>query len=95
MTSSEASPERVERELLAAVRERLIDPDVEMGPTTPFAAVGLDSMAVMQLLLLIEESFGLWLPESGLTRENLRDVRSLAGVVASYLAAGAGEIVGS
>jgi hypothetical protein len=45
-------------------------------------------MAVMQLLLLIEESFGLWLPESGLTRENLRDVRSLAGVVATHLAAG-------
>jgi acyl carrier protein len=78
----------VERELLAVVRQRLLDPEVEMGPTTPLAAVGLDSMAVMQLLLLIEERFGLWLPESGLTRESLRDVRSLAGVVAHHLADG-------
>jgi acyl carrier protein len=82
--------ERIERDLLDAVRQRLLDPDVEMGPTTPLWTVGLDSMAVMQLLLLIEECFGLWLPESGLTRDNLRDVRSLAGVVAHHLeAAGA------
>lgn len=85
MASPTANPERVERELLAVVRQRLLDPGVEMEPTTPLASVGLDSMAVMQLLLLIEESFGLWLPESGLTRESLRDVRSLAGVVASHL----------
>jgi acyl carrier protein len=84
------SQEHVERALLDAVRQRLLDPDVEMGPTTPLWSVGLDSMAVMQLLLVIEECFGLWLPESGLTRENLRDVRSLAGVVAQHLeAAGA------
>ena len=82
------SLERVERALLEAVRQRLLDPDVEMEPTTPLWSVGLDSMAVMQLLLLIEECFGLWLPESGLTRENLRDVRSLAGVVAAHLEAG-------
>jgi acyl carrier protein len=85
MSSSNGKSERVERELLAAIRERLLDPGVEMEPTTPLASVGLDSMAVMQLLLLIEESFGLWLPESGLTRESLRDVRSLAGIVASHL----------
>jgi acyl carrier protein len=82
-----ASQERVERDLLAAVRQRLLDPEVEIGPTTPLWTVGLDSMAVMQLLLLIEECFGLWLPESGLTRDNLRDVRSLAGVVAHHLEA--------
>jgi acyl carrier protein len=82
-----SSQERVERALLAAVRQRLLDPDVEMGPTTPLWTVGLDSMAVMQLLLLIEECFGLWLPESGLTRENLTDVRSLAVVVAQHLEA--------
>lgn len=82
--------DRIERELLDAVRQRLVDPDVEMDSTTPLWSVGLDSMAVMQLLLLIEECFGLWLPESGLTRDNLRDVRSLAGVVALHLeAAGA------
>ena len=31
---------------------------------------GLDSMATMQLLLLIEDRFGIWLPEEDLTREN-------------------------
>jgi acyl carrier protein len=95
MTSSEAIRERVERELLAVVRQHLLDPGVEIGATTPLAAVGLDSMAVMQLLLLIEETFGLWLPESSLTRESLRDVRSLSAVVASHLASReAGETIG-
>lgn len=91
VSAAEPSREGIERELLAVVRERLLDPETEMGPTTPLAQVGLDSMAVMQILILVEERFGVWLPESGLTRENLQDLRSLAGVVSASLSGAAGE----
>ena len=92
--SSVPTLDRIERELLAALRDRLVDSDVALEATTPLADVGLDSLAVMQLLILVEESFGVWLPESGLTRAKLRDVRSLAAVVAEHLATGSGEAAG-
>jgi acyl carrier protein len=73
----------LERELLGLVEEHLLDASqARIGPLTRLADAGLDSMAVMQLLLLIEDRFGLWLPEEDLTRENFACIRSLAAAVA-------------
>ena len=76
----------LERELLVLVEEHLLDGADGLEPTSRLSDAGLDSMAVMQLLLLIEERFGLWLPEEDLTRENFACIRSLAGAVARRLA---------
>ena len=77
----------LERELLVLLEEHLLDGADGLGPTTLLADAGLDSMAIMQLLLLIEDRFGLWLPEEDLTRDNFACVRSLAVAVARRLAA--------
>ena len=42
---------------------------------------GLDSMAIMQFLILVEEEYGVALPESELTRQNFSTVRSIAGLI--------------
>jgi acyl carrier protein len=42
---------------------------------------GLDSMAIMQLLILVEEEFGVNIPESDLTRENFSNIRHLAHLI--------------
>jgi acyl carrier protein len=44
-------------------------------------------MAIMQLLLLIEQKFGVMLPESDLSRENFNDIRSLARLLEKRLVA--------
>lgn len=77
----------LERELLVLLEEHLLDGTDGLEPTTRLADAGLDSMAIMQLLLLIEDRFGLWLPEEDLTRDNFACIRSLAVVVALRLAA--------
>ena len=46
---------------------------------------GLDSMAIMQLLLLLEEEFGSPIPVETVTRENFRTVHGVALLVASRL----------
>lgn len=46
---------------------------------------GLDSMAIMQLLLLLEEEFGTPIPVESVTRENFRTVHGVALLVASRL----------
>jgi len=77
----------LETELLDMVEEHLLDGSHALEPGTSLAAAGLDSMAVMQLLLLIEGRYGLWLPEEDLTRENFACIRSLAAAVSRRLAA--------
>jgi len=79
-------PLRLERELLALVEEHLLDGRGRLEATSPLSDAGLDSMAVMQLLLLIEDRFALWLPEADLTHENFASIRSLAQAVARRLA---------
>lgn len=72
-------PSGLEHELLRLVRDHLLDgigDDFDVLSSLPDA--GLDSMAIMQLLLLIEDRFGIWLPEEDLTRENFACIRSLA-----------------
>ena len=45
-------------------------------------AAGLDSMAVMQLLLYLEDRFGVTLTTSDMTHENLACTRSLGELLA-------------
>jgi acyl carrier protein len=84
--ASATGADAVERELLMLVSDNLLESPRGFDATSSLAAFGFDSMAIMQLLLLIEEHFGLWLPEGDLSRENLASVRSLAGVLARRLA---------
>ena len=42
---------------------------------------GLDSMATMQLLVKIEQTFGVQLPASKLTKENLSTISKLASII--------------
>lgn len=80
----------LEGEVLELVTQRLLDVPAGFGVSSPLAECGLDSMAVMQLLLLIEERFGLWVPEADLLPENLESVRSLARLLAHRLEERAG-----
>jgi len=49
---------------------------------------GLDSLAVTQLMLAIEESTGVWIDEGLLTEETLASAESLAACVHGQLAPG-------
>lgn len=85
-------PSGLEHELLRLVRDHLLDGlDDDFDALSSLPEAGLDSMAIMQLLLLIEERFGVWLPEEDLTRENFACIRSLTRAVARRHAAGGGE----
>ena len=47
---------------------------------------GLDSMALMHLLILIENHFGLVLAEADISRENFGSIRSLCALIRERLA---------
>ena len=78
-----SSPVAIEHDLVAdaltafvnatiMVRGRPIQPDDE------FEMVGIDSMALLKVLLFVEAEFGFWPPDEDLVTENLRSPRALA-----------------
>jgi acyl carrier protein len=58
---------------------------LEVGPDfteqSDLFDAGLDSMAIMQLLLLIEKTFGIRLPAAKLTRANFSSIEDLARLI--------------
>ena len=73
--------ESLEQQLVQLVCERLLETQPGFDAESNLYDSGLDSMAIMHLLILIEEEFGVALPESELTRQNFSTVRSVAGLI--------------
>ncbi len=71
----------LEQQLITLIAERLLETQVGFGPESDLYQHGLDSMAIMQLLVLLEEEYGVSIPESALTRKNFASVRQLAGLL--------------
>ena len=46
-----------------------------------FEAAGIDSMALLKVLLFVEAEFGFWMPDADLRPENVSSLRALAGYV--------------
>jgi acyl carrier protein len=67
-----------EAELAALINGGLLDEMADFSGETDLFEAGLDSMSIMQLIILIEERYGLTLPAAGVTREHLGTVKSLA-----------------
>ena len=71
----------LEQQLVQLVSERLLETQPGFGVDSNLYDSGLDSMAIMQLLILIEEEYGVALPESELTRQNFSTVRGVASLI--------------
>lgn len=56
----------------------------DLYPETPLASAGIDSMALLRILLFVEERFGIYLPDEALTVENIYNLSSLSAVIAYY-----------
>lgn len=62
-------------------REAILSPDGALSETTDLIAAGLDSMAVMQLVVAAEDEFQAVLRPEDLTRENLATPVTLAALL--------------
>ncbi len=78
----------LEARIFEILRDDLLSVDDSFTPESDLVSSGLDSMAVTQLMLAIEESTGVWVDESLLTPENLASSRALAACVYEQLQSG-------
>ena len=81
------------RERLTGLIHRILAEDLlsvgdDFEPTSDLVEAGLDSLAVTQLMLSIEEATGVWVDESLLTPENLKSSETLAACVHEHISRG-------
>jgi hypothetical protein len=67
------------RKLQAVLRPhlRFLEPGMPLSPADPLGALGLDSMAAINLLLDLETSFGIQIPDDLLSAETFETLASL------------------
>jgi acyl carrier protein len=81
-------PKTISDELCQFARANFLAEGVEFNEHSPLAEVGIDSFALVELLLCSERAFGVRVPESHLTRNNLVSVATLANCIAELARSG-------
>ncbi len=75
--------ERIEDQLKELIVERLfldLDPE-EIEDEVPLSEYGVDSFLLLELVVAMEEIFGVTFDQSDITTESLKSVRSMADLV--------------
>ena len=67
----------------AYLKKRFLATDVTIAATDKFADMGIDSMTVVELVMFIEEEFGIAIPADQLTGDNLKSLESLVNCAVS------------
>ena len=74
---------RTAGEIIALIREEaIVDLDDGFGPTDDLFTAGLDSMALMQLLVAVGEKWNVSLEAADVTKENFATATALAMLLA-------------
>jgi D-alanine--poly(phosphoribitol) ligase subunit 2 len=74
--------------IVTFVNAEIMAPGHAIGIDDSLAAAGVDSMALLKVLLFIEREFGFWIPDEDLTDANVTSVATLARYVAGRIGAG-------
>jgi acyl carrier protein len=83
--AAEWDREKLAQRIFEILRDEILEVDGSFTPRSSLVEAGLDSLAVTQLMLAIEEQTGVWVDESLLTPENLESAEALAACVAELL----------
>jgi methoxymalonate biosynthesis acyl carrier protein len=75
----------VQARLLEFLRGGIFSAEIQVTEETDLIAVGFDSLSLVSLLVFIEKTYGLWIPENELNETNLKNVRTIAAMVVRLL----------
>ena len=78
-------PTDVQARLLEFLRGGMFGAQTEVTEDTDLIASGFDSLSLVSLLVFVEKTYGLWIPQSEITETNLKNTRTLAAVVVRLL----------
>ncbi len=75
---SRLDPEDVAKAVADFVNASIMARSRPVQPDEDLERAGLDSMALLKILLFIEAQFGFWMPDEDLVAENIRTPRAFA-----------------
>ena len=78
----EKDPKTITEQLCHFARANFVTEGVEFDEHTPLAKAGIDSFALVELLLFSERALGIRVPVSHLTGDHLTSVSTLAACIA-------------
>jgi acyl carrier protein len=86
LTKMGQSPELGGSDRIAAALANFINASImanghPVQPDDDLEMAGVDSMALLKILLFIETEFGFWMPDEDLVEENIASVRALANYI--------------
>src|ERR1700691_4256922 len=78
-------PADVEARLLEFLRGGMFSAETQLTGEPDLIANGFDPFSLVALLVFIEKTYGLWIPQNEITETNLKNTRSLAAVIVRLL----------
>ena len=78
---SRLDPEEVARAVTAFINTTIMARSHPVQPDDDLELAGLDSMALLKVLLFIEAQFGFWMPDEDLVEENIKTPRAMAAYI--------------
>ena len=75
----------VEARLLEFLSSGIFSEPTQITAETDLIANGFDSVSLVSLLVFIEKTYGLWIPQSEINESSLQNARALAAVVVRLL----------
>jgi acyl carrier protein len=78
----QTDPKTISKQLCQFARENFVANGAVFDEHSPLAQAGIDSFALVELLLFCERAFGVRVPDSHLTGKNLASMSTLAGCIA-------------
>ena len=79
-------PAGIEEDAIASTLTAFVNANImargrSVQPDDDFERMGIDSMALLKVLLFVEAEFGFWMPDEDLVAENLASPRALANYI--------------
>ena len=71
-------PEAVAKAVTEFINSAIMARSQPVQPDDDLELAGLDSMALLKVLLFIEAQYGFWMPDEDLVAENIRTPRAFA-----------------
>ena len=75
----------VQTRLLDFLRDGIFSAETQVTLETDLIANGFDSMSLVSLLVFIEQTYGLWIPQNEINEANLKNIGTIAAVLVRLL----------
>ena len=81
LTVIRLAPDAIVKVLTTFIDATIMARGHPVQPDDDLELAGLDSMALLKVLLFIEAEYGFWMPDEDLVEENIRTARALASYI--------------